>query len=327
MKIRRHSALVAGIAALALLIPALPAHAAADPDAAADALAETVAEVAPAAVVAADLDAHPTGVAAPLEGGGETVLATDPSNGIAVTAADGTNLLSFSLPAAARLDDAAIADDGSVSYLGDAKTPSVSVLAAEDAIRVATVIDSPAQAQRFSYDFGEGATVEIQEDGSAIVYVVEPVTDPETGETTDVEKIIADIAAPWAKDANGADVPTRYVASGAVLTQVVSHAAGKHAYPVTADPTFDRPNIFQYRIRFNRAETATIASGGAGVIASIGCGPMLPVCVLAGSVIWWNASVAQNSNPKRCVQITATQPYIVVGLYWWVNTYSGGPCR
>lgn len=36
---------------------------------------------------------------------------------------------------------------------------------------------------------------------------------------------------------------------------------------------------------------------------------------------------AQKSSPKRCVQVTATQPYVVPGLVWWVDTYRGGPCR
>ncbi|MGN6219528.1 MAG: hypothetical protein ACTHNQ_08490 [Microbacterium sp.] len=327
MKNPRRSGLIAGIAAVALLIPAVPAYAESDATTSADEVAATVAGLAPVEVVAADLDAVSSGVAASLNGGGTTVVATDPTDGVQVSSPDGVTVLSFSLPGAAHLDDAVVANDGSVTYVGDASTPSVNVVAADDSIRVSTIIENAAQTEQFSYDFGAGATVEIQEDGSAIAYVTEPVTNPETGETLDAERIIADVAAPWAKDANGLDVPTRYEASGSVLTQVVSHADGDYAYPVVADPTYDRPNFVQYRVRFNRAETATIASGGAGMIASIGCGPMLPVCLVAGATIWWNASVAQNSSPKRCVQITATMPYVVPGLIWWVDTYSGGPCR
>lgn len=326
MKTHPRRALVASIASLALLLPVLPAHAA-ESDAEPNAVAAEVAQAAPTDISAADLDATPGGLAAQLDGGGATHLGADASTGVAVTAADGTDVVSFTLPGASRLEDAVVADDGSVTWVGDASTPSINVVAAEDAIRVATVIESASQGQRFSYDFGPGATVELQEDGSAIAYVSEQVTDPETGETLDGEKIIATIAAPWAKDANGVDVPTRYAASGSVLTQVVSHRKGAFTYPVVADPTFDRPNFVQWRVRFNRAETATIASGGAGVIASLGCGAMAAVCAVAGGVIWWNASVAQNSSPKRCVQITATYPYVISGMYWWVDTYRGGPCR
>lgn len=78
------------------------------------------------------------------------------------------------------------------------------------------------------YDFGVGATVEVQEAGSAIADVIESVADPETGETMYGENTIADVVAPWAKDANGADVPTRYEASGSVPTWVVAHSRGMY---------------------------------------------------------------------------------------------------
>lgn len=89
-----------------------------------------------------------------------------------------------------------------------------------------------------------------------------------------------------------------------------------------------QPNIIQHRIRFNRAETATIAAGGwGGVVGSFTCGIMAPVCAVASGALAYNAGVAQNSNPKRCVQVTATNPGIIPGIIWWVDTYAGGPCR
>lgn len=297
------------------------------PDDLADRVAAAVAEAAPIAISAAELESGPDGATAALDGGGEVVLPIDPISGVHVMAAGGIDSMSFSLPGAAQLGDGAVADDGSLTYPGSATTPSINLIAADDLIRVSVVIDAATQTERFDYDFDSGATVEIQEDGSAVAYVVESVVDPTTGATAPAEKVIAEVAAPWAKDANGTDVPTHYEASGSRLTQVVDHQDDDYAYPIVADPTLDRPNVFQYRLRFNRAETATIASGGAGVIASVGCGVMAPVCVVAGGSVWWNASVAQNSNPKRCVQITATQPYIYPGVLWWVDTYSGGPCR
>lgn len=42
---------------------------------------------------------------------------------------------------------------------------------------------------------------------------------------------------PWAKDANGQDVPTRYVVAGGTVTQQVFPNSGT-AYPVVADPWF-----------------------------------------------------------------------------------------
>lgn len=326
MKIAPRHSILAVLTAVALIVPGAPAAADTDTTTVEDVAAAAL-EAAPDDMEAADFVEVPSGVAAQLDGGGEAVLASDPADGIEVSSADGTETLAIPLPGAARLDDGIVAQDGSVTYLGDESTPSINVVAAEDAIRVSSIIDNAGQTEQFAYDFGVGATVEIQEDGGAVVYVVEPVTDPQTGDTFDAEKIIADIAAPWAKDAHGKDVPTRYEASGSVLTQVVVHHGAEYAYPIVADPTYDRPNVFQFRVRFNRKETSIIYENGFAALGGFACAGMAAVCVLAAGSLVWNAGIAEKSRPKRCVQVTATQPMIVPGLLWWVDTYRGGPCR
>lgn len=45
------------------------------------------------------------------------------------------------------------------------------------------------------------------------------------------------IAAPWARDATGRAVPTRYEIRGSTLVQVVEHRGGNVSYPVVADPS------------------------------------------------------------------------------------------
>lgn len=321
------TAAILGSSSLAA-VPAASADTGADgTDLTTEEITALVAEVEPAPITATQTSESSGQIVATLDGDGTATIAAAPDDGVSVRSSDGEETMSVSLPGAGHLDDATVGEDGSVTYLGDANTPSINVIAGEEKIRASTIISDASQTERFEYDFGGGVTVEIQHDGSAIAYTTEEVTDPDTGVTTSIEKIVADVATPWARDADGIDVPTRYEASGSTLVQVVEHRSGNYTYPIVADPTFDRPNFFQYRVRFNRAETATIASGGAGLIASIGCGAMAPVCVIAGGTIWWNASVAQKSSPKRCVQVTATQPYVVPGLVWWVDTYRGGPCR
>lgn len=321
------TAAIVGSSSLAA-VPAASADTGADgTDLTTEEITALVAEVAPAPITATQTSESSGQIVATLDGAGTATIAAAPDDGVSVRSSDGEETMSVSLPGAGHLDDATVGEDGSVTYLGDANTPSINVIAGEEEIRASAIISDASQTERFEYDFGGGVSVEIREDGSAIAYTTEEVTDPDTGVTTPIERIVADVATPWARDADGIDVPTRYEASGSTLVQVVEHRSGNYTYPIVADPTFDRPNFFQYRVRFNRAETATIASGGAGLIASIGCGAMAPVCVIAGGTIWWNASVAQKSSPKRCVQVTATQPYVVPGLVWWVDTYRGGPCR
>jgi hypothetical protein len=43
-------------------------------------------------------------------------------------------------------------------------------------------------------------------------------------------------APPWAWDADGRDVPTRYIVEGDTIVQEVDHAGGDYAYPIVADP-------------------------------------------------------------------------------------------
>ncbi|WP_121190900.1 hypothetical protein [Microbacterium sp. AG790] len=315
---------LASVVSLVVIGLAAPAHAD-DSASTPDEVAAVVADAAPTSLGTADTTRADKAAVSSLQNGANVTLSDAPVDGVSVTSADGHELLKVDLPGAQNLSEGQIANDGSVTYAGDAHTPAVNVLAADNKLRVSVVIDSSAQPTRYDYDLGAGVTVELKPDGGATAYVQDTVTNPKDGSETQVDRIVGDVQAPWAVDATGAAVPTHYEVSGSTLTQVVEHGrAGTH-YPVVADPTFDQPNWFQHRVRFNRAETSTIASGGAGILASVGCGAMTAVCVLAGSVIWWNASVADKSG--QCVQLTATSTYTVAGMIWWVDQYSGGPCR
>ena len=75
-----------------------------------------------------------------------------------------------------------------------------------------------------SYAFGiEGASPVLNEDGG-----VSLLSDGE---------IVAEVAVPWAVDANGEAVPTRYEVDGNDIVQVVEVSAST-AFPVVADPDF-----------------------------------------------------------------------------------------
>ena len=321
------TAAIVGSSSLAA-VPAASADTSADgADLTTEEITALVAEVAPTPITATQTNETSGQIVATLDGDGTATIAAAPDDGVSVRSSDGEETMSVSLPDAGNLDDATVGEDGSVTYLGDANTPSINVIAGEEKIRASAIISDASQTERFEYDFGRGVSVEIQQDGSAIAYTTEEITDPDTGVTAPVERIVADVAAPWARDAAGVDVPTRYEASGSTLVQVVEHRGGNYTYPIVADPTFDRPNFFQYRMRFNRAETSIIYDNGLGALEGLACGAMTPVCLVAAGSLVWNAGIAEKSRPKKCVQVTATQPYIVPGLVWWVDTYRGGPCR
>ncbi|WP_219505322.1 hypothetical protein [Nonomuraea ceibae] len=55
--------------------------------------------------------------------------------------------------------------------------------------------------------------------------------------------LIGGFAKPWARDALGRAVPTRYETLGTTLVQVVEHRSGTYTYGITADPLWLGPAI------------------------------------------------------------------------------------
>ncbi len=163
-------------------------------------------------------------------------------------------------------------------------------------------------------------TAELNADQSISLFEDVEATDPETGQVVTAQFEVALVQAPWAVDASGADVATHYELVDNAIVQVVEHAESDISYPVVADPTFTQITPFQTRIRWNRAETATIAAGGwgatgltavcglAGAAAGgpVGAAAFAALCfAISGSAVY-TAGVAQNSKPKRCLQLTVT---------------------
>lgn len=319
MKLSNKYGFLASAATIILLASGLtPAHASGNE---ADEVADAVTAVAPVPLAGTKVFAAKTRFRANFAEGGAVLVPVDPMSGVRLAGSGKRPAATITLPSAERLSSAVIAEDGSITFAGDADTAAVNILPSADAVRFSTVIDSAEQAESFSYDFGTRTSVEVQTDGSALVYAETGVE----GEAV-IETVVAIVRAPWAFDAEGTPVETKYVADGSTLTQVVNHADAEVAYPVVADPTFDSPMIFQSRVRFNRAETKTIANLGIASLGGAICGPMAWVCIGAGLVLAYNAGVAENSSPKMCTQVTLTQ---IPGTspFWWVDNYRGGPCR
>lgn len=79
------------------------------------------------------------------------------------------------------------------------------------------------------------------------------------------------ISKPWAKDANGQDVPTWFTTDGKVLTQHIPHNERGMHYPVVADPSI-RWYWNGAVVTLSRAEMATVAYGGSQALI-----PMLAI--------------------------------------------------
>jgi hypothetical protein len=182
-------------------------------------------------------------------------------DGIAVS--DRSREVSIGLPFADRAGPAEVLGDGVVSYDNDNGSTTVPIVLEDGSVQVNTVIEDASAPTRFAYELGvpQGGSVTLEE-GMVLV--------------RDAEGAFVAIAAPaWAKDAGGADVPTRYELSGSTLTQVVDHAEGTTAYPVVADPRFGiqlfagfKRDTYGGDYRYSAWVTglgAVVLSGGGGV--------------------------------------------------------------
>lgn len=114
-------------------------------------------------------------------------------------------------------------DEGAAIY-SERNGVSTIVSAQEDAsVVIATTLESASAPSRFDYEY-PGLTLEATGDGDVIGYDA-------AGE------IAVFVGIPWAYDANGTAVPTRYEVDGSTLTQIVEHTDATFSYPIVADPT------------------------------------------------------------------------------------------
>jgi hypothetical protein len=144
---------------------------------------------------------------------------------------------------------------GLTVYQGTDTSTSQAVQSSGDgAIRFLTVIGGPQAPTEFRFDLtlADGATAELQPDGSLIIQ----------GSTSvdGTREPIVRIAAPWAVDARQNRLPVHFTVEGHVIVLHVAHTGA--AYPVVADP-----ELFFFH-RFSPASPG--ASGGSLSGASVG---------------------------------------------------------
>jgi hypothetical protein len=116
--------------------------------------------------------------------------------------------------------------DDTMAVFDGAAADTVVEVQGTDGLRALVYIDSAEAPERFDFPIG-GDVASLRPTASGGV-------DALNGEG----ELIATTSAPWAVDANGADVPTRYEINGTTLTQVVEHRDGNHTYGIVADPCF-----------------------------------------------------------------------------------------
>ena len=207
----------------------------------------------------------------------------NPKRGIAVEI-DGSSM-TILLPGAKDSGRGVQLSDGVVAFPG--RRFSNAVIASSEGVQLLTTLSSAASPTRFEYplDVPQGATLE--EIGGGNVAVVD---------TNGLPLVV--VQSPWARDANGSKIETRYSIEGHTLVQHVYHRVPGVAYPVVADPKFEwwgglptvklnRNDTYKMRYAATPAKLSLcVALGGpAGVALAVPCA--LSISVLsakAGSV-------------------------------------------
>jgi hypothetical protein len=154
----------------------------------------------------------------------DVAIPTDPRDGISLALEHVGIDIAVKLPFAEQAKPAKVEAAGIVSYDNGNGSTTVPVVKDEGSVQIATVIENSAAPTRYSYTIGlpEGGYLEPVEGGLILIRNAE-------GEFK------GGVLPPWAKDADGQEVPTRYEIDGNVLMQIVEHDATV-AYPVVADP-------------------------------------------------------------------------------------------
>lgn len=134
--------------------------------------------------------------------------------------------LSVSLPFEDQAESVTTNESGLVAFDNGNESKTAVVIHDDSSVQINTIIDGFEAPTRYEYPMTVPAGGRISVDESGAVVIVN-----EAGE------YVAGVAKPWAKDAAGGEVPTRYEVSGATLIQIVEHDKSTK-YPVVADPWF-----------------------------------------------------------------------------------------
>ena len=126
----------------------------------------------------------------------------------------------MALPATGTASDA----ETTALFDGAARDTQVGVHPTRDGFRALVRIDSEDAPERYDFVVGaHAASLRAEDDG--------PVTVRNAN-----GHAIGYVESPWARDARGAAIASRFEVDGLTLTQVVAHRGAGYAYPLVADP-------------------------------------------------------------------------------------------
>jgi len=179
-----------------------------------------IADIAPSAALA---DGTTQSVSTSERGSSIVTAPATADGAVQSTAADGITV-SIGLPGNNNAP-AVKTENGTIVYHGAGNNADLAVQPTESGVRALITLNNASAPTEYRFDLGlpQGAEAERLADGSVLVIKG--------------DEILGMFASPWAKDANGATVPTSYRVEGKTLIQTISTTPGT-AFPVVADPAW-----------------------------------------------------------------------------------------
>ncbi len=153
----------------------------------------------------------------------DVLVNKDPKKGISLTSTTGGGI-QLKVPEASESADGRITAAGLIVFDHGSDYSTIVASRSDGSLQINTVIESETSPTSYSYPIAIPNGGRLERNGEAIF-----ILDAKGG-------FVGAVAPAWAKDANGADVPTHYEINGATLTQVVDHTSKDLTYPIVADP-------------------------------------------------------------------------------------------
>ena len=150
----------------------------------------------------------------------------NPKDGVSVSNKKlGGTSVHVGLPYADGASEASSVSQGVVSYDNKNGSSTIPVAKNDGSLQMVTKIDNRDAPTEYKYVMGvpQGTKLVHQKDGSVLIL-------------DNNGKMVSAMSKPWAVDAQGTPVNTKYVIQGNELIQVIDHTSQDYMYPIVADP-------------------------------------------------------------------------------------------
>ena len=182
-----------------------------------------------------------------------------------------------------------------------------------DAIQVATVTRSAAASTETMFRLGGDVIVSLGDDGGVIIG--RRVTGARVaGHDWRPVVTLGQVNAPWARDAAGKAVGTRYVLDDGAIVQQIDHRASTTNYPVVADPRVilePLPYVYLGKLETSLASSVEGASALCDILATLPAVGPIAAGLCRSRVTKVAAEAKKQAEAGKCVAYLFTPPLVI----------------